>query len=155
MRRPETFIYLFANRRSDRPGIEQLFAFEPAEVAAIKNRLESIPSELSKTLQAAGIGQATAEFLKAEPTQSNTGHFAHWIAATAIALQRTTGHDVSRITLIDSTKAGRHRTWFESEHSDVGLQAARLALRFVSDLIPDRVLDELIDGIGTVRTRTK
>jgi UDP-N-acetylmuramyl tripeptide synthase len=147
MKRLETNAYLFSNRRSDKPGIEQSCGFEVAETVAIRQRRKSLATLLSDSLRTIGVRHSSRELLHADTSEPTVGEFAHWVAVTAILLQQATGHAVSETLVIPSEKAEEQRVWFEAEHSDVGRQAARLALRLVSDLIPELdVSPELVNA---------
>jgi hypothetical protein len=154
MKRLEFMTHLFANRRSEHTGIEQLFEFEPEDLAAIDRCRQSFPDAWSEHLRQAGVKHPNPDVLQTDDSACAARLFSHWFSETTILLQQHTGHQVSETVLIPGEKPDQYRVWFEFEDSDVGVPAYCLALRLVTGLIPGlnqdpiRSLFETDDDIG-------
>ena len=90
-------LYLFANRRSENTGIEQLFAFEPGELEAIDRQRQSFPAALSDSLHIIGLHKFSRDLLQSSESGSAARLFSQWLSATAILLQQCTGHQVGQV----------------------------------------------------------
>lgn len=137
MKRVETMVYIGANRRSKKTGIEHLLKLEAGEAAAISIRQKTFHGQLADSFETAGMTSVNSDHLQADPGSSAACAFAHWFAASVIALQRAAKHEVSQFHVIPSDKHDHCRAWYEFEHSDVARRAARLALWHITRLIPE------------------
>jgi UDP-N-acetylmuramyl tripeptide synthase len=132
----EKFIYLCANRRSDRPVIESAIVFGQQELACIAGTVDSLEGQLVAALVAAGIDQDTAGLACQPRCTDPRDFFCRLYAGTALALQQAAGHRVTFSQSILDEDSGSCRVIFEYEHEEVGEQAGHLALAFLFRLCP-------------------
>jgi len=135
-------MYVGANRRSKKTGIEHLLEFKPGETQAIASCGPGFHEALAASLLSAGVHMENPAGLLAPGDLTDAGAFCHWFAATTIALQKSGGHDVSDFHVIPSARQDSCRAWYEFEHSEVGRRAARLAFWSIARLIPGLRFEE-------------
>jgi UDP-N-acetylmuramyl tripeptide synthase len=124
------------NRRSDRTVIEHCLELADEELQALENAREKLPGRIRRGLQAVGALFEDALFPASGMPGAPAGALAWSYAATALALQRSTGHDVLWHMLPRCENPARAWAVFEHEVAEVGEYAGELALVLLGREVP-------------------
>ena len=135
------------NQWSNKLNIEQRFEFREEELVLISDCLPQLPTTLSNALAALGVNVARDFRLRQELKGSSADCFGQLYAAAAIAIQRSTGHDVSLSRGLEANYRTQCHCLFEYEHFDVGFLAGKIVLLILTELLPGLILEESA-GVG-------
>jgi UDP-N-acetylmuramyl tripeptide synthase len=130
------------NQWSNKRNIEQRFEFTEEELALISDCLPQLPTSLSNALAALGVDVARDFRLFQALKGSSADRFGQLYAAAAIAIQRSTGHDVSLSRGLEANYRAQCHCLFEYDHFDVGFLASKIVLLILTELVPGLKLEE-------------
>jgi len=133
----ETLSYLGRNRRAEVCVIETHIELTPAEQQAIPAGVDGYCRRLESTLSGNGISVHKDILTASAKMAGATDLFAFLYSSAAVAIQRSAGHRVGFTTTLDDPNPDRKRAIYEYEQLDVGERAGELALRLLTDVIPD------------------
>jgi UDP-N-acetylmuramyl tripeptide synthase len=141
MRITEPLTYIGPNRRSEKTVIEWPLQLSSGELEAIRSTkagcLQAIRFKLGELGSNAPAFSVEGGYAPGTNQASPILDAGHWVAVIALALQQAAGHRVFFRTVLPGPDIGRCRLIFEYEHAGTGADAGELALRILSESIPE------------------
>ena len=123
----EWFAYCFPNRRSDRPVVEVMLDFKPADRFGAPQNI----SEIKNVLISGGVLTADEIFPEEALPDDLMGSYTSLLVQLALLFQRKAGHRVSFYSVICYPDQNRSIGLLEHEHCDVGMTAVKLAAEVI------------------------
>ena len=123
----EWFAYCFPNRRSDKPVVEVMLDFKPADQGGAPLQV----SEIKEILVSSEILSAEEVFPVQALPDDRMHCYVSLLLQLALLFQTKAGHRVSFYTVLRGPDQNRLTGLVEHEHCDVGMTAVKLAIELI------------------------
>ena len=124
----EWFAYSFPNRRNDKPVVEIVLRFLPAD----EKRFAMDTTPIRQLLEKGGILDPEETFPADPLPEDFTGWYTSLLVQTAMLFQNKTGHRVSYYEVCGEPGQSERVALMEHGHGDVGMTAVKLAVELVA-----------------------